>query len=97
MNILNIKRALKQIENIKYSIDEKDLLIAVIKDLENTLKMKENKDDMSLLWDYCIRKKLGVNDKDQLILLEGNNIQYWNNNLCHQHNLIIFLIMSSFH
>ena len=45
------------IENIKYSIDEKDLLIAVIKDLENTLKMKENKDITIPFYYICCNLK----------------------------------------
>jgi len=52
-----------------------DEVVPVRSLLELTYPMKEgiivNEEDMGLLWDYCIKKKLGINDdlKDRKILL----------------------------
>ena len=69
-------RYAEKLENIELKpIMIGDEVVPVRSLLELTYPMKEgiieNAEDMSILWDYCIQKKLGVNGdlKDRKILL----------------------------
>ena len=69
-------RYAEKLENIELKpIMIGDEVVPVRSLLELTYPMKEgiieNAEDMSILWDYCIKKKLGVNGdlKDRKILL----------------------------
>ena len=46
-------------------------------ELFRIIKSKTNSNSY-IIESVYIKKKLGVNDNDDLILLEGNDIQYWN-------------------